>query len=93
MFWETFSGTVFQYFHKGAVMSSIMMVTVDRKPYSFSYIYISTPPPPDTGVCTQGLHLEPLSQPIFLKGFVEIGCCRIVSPGWLLTVILLISAP
>jgi hypothetical protein len=25
------------------------------------------------GVCTQGLHLKPLHQPFFVKGFLQIG--------------------
>jgi hypothetical protein len=44
------------------------------------------------GIWTQGLHLKPLHQPFFVKGFFEIGSWTIC-PGWLWTVILLISAP
>jgi hypothetical protein len=46
-----------------------------------------------TGVWTQGLHLEPLHQPFFVKRFFEIGSCELfIYLGWLQTAILLISA-
>jgi hypothetical protein len=45
-----------------------------------------------TGAWTQGLHLEPLHQPIFCEGFLEIGSWGTICLGWLQTTILLISA-
>jgi hypothetical protein len=45
-----------------------------------------------TGVWTQGLHLEPLCQPFFVKDFFKIGSSKPFSPGWLWTSILLIFA-
>jgi hypothetical protein len=44
------------------------------------------------GAWTQGLHLEPLHQPFFVEGFFRDRVSWIVCPGWLWTVILLISA-
>jgi hypothetical protein len=43
-------------------------------------------------VWTQGLHLEPLHQSLFVMGFVKIGSRELFCPGWLETLILLISA-
>jgi hypothetical protein len=45
-----------------------------------------------TGVWTQGLCLEPLHQPIFVMVFIEIRSHELFCPGWVQTVILLISA-
>jgi hypothetical protein len=48
-----------------------------------------------TGVWTQGLHLEPLHQPFCVCVwwvFFKIGSLETVCPGWLWTLILLISA-
>jgi hypothetical protein len=44
------------------------------------------------GAWTQGLHLEPLHQPFFDDGFFQDRVSQTISPGWLWTVILLISA-
>jgi hypothetical protein len=41
---------------------------------------------------TEGLHLEPLHQPIFVMGFFEIGSHELFDQGWFQTTILLISA-
>jgi hypothetical protein len=41
-------------------------------PYFFtSFLFFSI------GAGTQGLHLEPLHQPFFVKGFFEIGSCKL----------------
>jgi hypothetical protein len=45
-----------------------------------------------TGFWTQGLHLEPLYQPFFVRGFFKIRSPKLFVPGWLWTVILLLSA-
>jgi hypothetical protein len=45
-----------------------------------------------TGSWIQGLYLEPLHQHYFVKGFFEIGSCKLFCSGWLQTAILLISA-
>jgi hypothetical protein len=39
-----------------------------------------------------GLHPEPLYQPFFMMGFLEIGSQKLLCPGWLRILILLISA-
>jgi hypothetical protein len=44
-----------------------------------------------TGVWTQGLHLEPLHQPFFVRVFWEM-VSGTICPGWLWTMIFLISA-
>jgi hypothetical protein len=46
----------------------------------------------DTGVWTQGLHLEPLYQPFSVMVFFWDRVLRTIHPGWLQTSILLISA-
>jgi hypothetical protein len=46
-----------------------------------------------TWIWTQGLHLEPLHhQPFFVMDFIQDRVLRIIFPGWLQTMILLISA-
>jgi hypothetical protein len=45
-----------------------------------------------TVVWTQGLHLEPLCQPLFVKGFFEIESQELFALAGLETMILLISA-
>jgi hypothetical protein len=45
-----------------------------------------------TGVWTLGLHLEHSTSHFFVKGFFKIGSRGTICPGWLWTVILLISA-
>jgi hypothetical protein len=47
-----------------------------------------------TSACTQGLHLQPLHQPFFflVMDFFQDSVLGIICPGWLPTVILLISA-
>jgi hypothetical protein len=46
----------------------------------------------DTGVWTQGLHLDPLHQPFFCDGFFWDRVSRTICLGWLQTTILLIPA-
>jgi hypothetical protein len=45
-----------------------------------------------SGAWTQGLHLRPLHQPIFVMGFFQDRVSWTVCPGWLGTAIFLISA-
>jgi hypothetical protein len=45
-----------------------------------------------TGVHTQGLHFEPLHPPFFVMDIFQDRVLRTICPGWLQTMILLISA-
>jgi hypothetical protein len=45
-----------------------------------------------TEAWTQGLHLEPHHQPFFVKGFFKMSSHGTICPGWLWTMIFLISA-
>jgi hypothetical protein len=45
-----------------------------------------------TGAWNQGLHFEPLHQPFLWQVFFKIGSHGTICPGWLQTMILLISA-
>jgi hypothetical protein len=33
------------------------------------------------GICTQGLHLEPIHQPFFVMGFFKIGSHKLFAPA------------
>jgi hypothetical protein len=59
--------------------------------YAF-HVFVLVPFFCDTGVWTQGLHLEPLQQSFFVKRFFETGSHKLFARGWLQTMILLISA-
>jgi hypothetical protein len=45
-----------------------------------------------TGTWTQGIHREPLCQPLFVMGFIGIGSRKLFCQGWLPTMILFLSA-
>jgi hypothetical protein len=53
---------------------------------SFFFFFCST------GVWSQSLQLEPFQQPIFSEGFFQDRVLLAICPGWLRTMILLISA-